>query len=91
MQGNQLLTESAPWSASTNTVTTVEVYTVILESLRVCGILLQPFIPSKAGQLLDALGVPDDQRSMAFAGLGQGSVGTITGGVRLFDVQTSKQ
>lgn len=68
----------------------MEVYTAVLESLRVCGILLQPFIPSKAAQLLDALGVNDHQRSMAFAELGKAQVGSVTGGIRLFEAPTSK-
>jgi len=90
-QGNQLLTDSAPWAASTETATVVEVYTAITEALRVCGILLQPFIPSKAEQLLDALGVAKDQRDTAFAGLGEGSIGLVTGGVRLFVIPDSKK
>lgn len=61
-----------------------EVYATTLETLRVCSILLQPFIPDKAGELLDALGVPKDERTTAFAALGRGQVGTITPGVRLF-------
>jgi methionyl-tRNA synthetase len=37
------------------------------ESLRVCGILLQPFLPDKATQLLDTLGVAQDKRTYAYA------------------------
>lgn len=86
-----MLTDAAPWSASTNITTAVDVRAAVLETLRVCGILLQPFIPTKAGQLLNALGVPKDQRFMAFAGLGQASVGAVTGGVRLFEIPSSKK
>lgn len=32
------------------------------ESMRICGILLQPFMPSKMKRLLDMLGVADDRR-----------------------------
>jgi len=32
------------------------------ESLRICGILLQPFMPSKMAQLLDMLGVAENAR-----------------------------
>ncbi len=37
------------------------------ESLRVCGILLQPFMPDKAAQLLDMLGVDHGRRGFSFA------------------------
>lgn len=69
----------------------VEVHTAILETLRVSGILLQPFIPSKAQQLLDLLGIDEGQRSVAFASLGAGSIGTVTGGVRMFEMASSKK
>ncbi|KAI0691387.1 tRNA synthetases class I (M)-domain-containing protein [Cytidiella melzeri] len=90
-KGNQLLTETAPWAASTSIATTVDVYTVILEVLRVSGILLQPFIPSKAEQLLDALEIAESQRSIAYASLGGGSIGQVTGGIRLFETTESKK
>ncbi|KAI0796367.1 tRNA synthetases class I (M)-domain-containing protein [Irpex lacteus] len=90
-KGNQLLTETQPWAASTPTKTTVEVRAAVLEALRVSGILLQPFIPSKAEQLLNALGVDPEQRSIAFASLGAGSIGTVTGGIRLFETPSSKK
>ena len=32
------------------------------ESLRICGILLQPFMPAKMKRLLDMLGVDEDKR-----------------------------
>lgn len=34
------------------------------ESLRITGILLQPFMPSKAAELLDHLGVAKDKRQL---------------------------
>lgn len=40
------------------------------ESLRHIGILLQPFMPEKAKELLDVLGVRESRRS--FANLGYG-------------------
>jgi methionyl-tRNA synthetase len=40
------------------------------ESLRISGILLQPFIPGKAGLLLDMLGVQADRRDFPRARLG---------------------
>lgn len=35
------------------------------ESIRICGILLQPYMPAKMKQLLDMLGVANDARSYA--------------------------
>ena len=40
------------------------------ESLRICGILLQPYMPSKMQQLLDQLGVDPDKRSFQDAEFG---------------------
>lgn len=40
------------------------------ESMRICGILLQPFMPSKMKQLLDMLGVADHARKYADTGIG---------------------
>ena len=58
-------------------------------SFRLCGILLQPFMPSKAGMLLDALSVEPEQRTMEYAELGKGAIGEVRS-VRLFDVPKSK-
>jgi methionyl-tRNA synthetase len=55
----------------------------------VSGILLQPFIPHKAEELLDAMGVDATERSIDFAALGRGRVGPVTGGLRLFVIPTS--
>ncbi|KAL9128970.1 MAG: hypothetical protein Q9217_002445 [Psora testacea] len=40
------------------------------ESIRICGILLQPFMPSKMRQLLEMLGVSEDSRSFRNAVFG---------------------
>lgn len=37
------------------------------ESLRISGILLQPFLPDKAARLLDVLGVAPDKRTFGHA------------------------
>jgi methionyl-tRNA synthetase len=44
------------------------------ETLRICGILLQPFVPTKARELLDALGVPGEKRTLRDARLGAGEL-----------------
>jgi methionyl-tRNA synthetase len=40
------------------------------ESMRICGILLQPFMPTKMKQMLDMLGVDDAKRSYRYAAFG---------------------
>jgi methionyl-tRNA synthetase len=59
-------------------------YLLSLEILRVAGICLQPFIPEAARNLLDALGVPEGERTMDFAAVGKGDVGEVRG-VKLFE------
>ncbi|KAF2666060.1 hypothetical protein BT63DRAFT_434047 [Microthyrium microscopicum] len=46
------------------------ILTLAAESLRICGILLQPYMPTKASQLLDQLGVDESHRSWQHAVLG---------------------
>ena len=41
------------------------------ESLRICGILLQPYMPAKMKQLLDMLGVDEHARMFKNACLGK--------------------
>lgn len=43
---------------------------ICAESLRICGILLQPYMPTKMKQLLDILGVANDARMYANASIG---------------------
>ena len=42
-----------------------------VDSLRICGILLQPYMPAKMKQLLDMLGVAENARMYADASLGK--------------------
>lgn len=44
---------------------------LLAESVRVMGILLQPFMPGKAAEMLDVLGVSPDRRTFAQAALGK--------------------
>ncbi|KIP06150.1 hypothetical protein PHLGIDRAFT_73115 [Phlebiopsis gigantea 11061_1 CR5-6] len=81
---NTLLTNTAPWGRDVPAETVAETHAITLETLRICAILLQPVIPDKAGELLDALGIPKDQRMTEYAALGHGQVGAITPGVCLF-------
>ncbi|KAK8017477.1 methionyl-trna synthetase protein [Apiospora rasikravindrae] len=68
-QANRLLQHTEPW----NLVKRGEVeaaHQIIYhaaEALRVCGILLQPFMPEKSAGLLDRLGVDQGQRTFDHA------------------------
>lgn len=46
------------------------------ETLRIVGTLLQPFIPMKAGEILDALGVSEEHRGWRAANLKENEVDT---------------
>lgn len=64
IQTNKFFSEQAPWDKSKQGDTTAVEETVFFtaESLRIVGILLQPFIPEKASELLDRLGVDPARR-----------------------------
>ncbi|KAL7625678.1 methionyl-tRNA synthetase [Parahypoxylon ruwenzoriense] len=68
---NAFFHNAAPWGMSKEGDRTAvyEVVFLAAESLRVAGILLQPFIPDKAASLLDRLGVSADRRSFEYAKL----------------------
>ncbi|KZT70256.1 hypothetical protein DAEQUDRAFT_810717 [Daedalea quercina L-15889] len=66
---NFLMTESRPWAKSTDPAEAQAVYQLVLDCLRICGVFLQPFMPSKAATLLDALGVPEDCRTWEYTDL----------------------
>jgi methionyl-tRNA synthetase len=75
-QTNKFLTSAEPWKLAKISNRTAEdeqklcasVY-LCAEALRLAGILLQPFIPGKAADLLDVLGVAENRRSLADAKL----------------------
>lgn len=59
---------------------------VTLESLRVCGILLQPIAPNITSNLLNKLNVPDDRRFFADTKkLSWTNIGEFTMPIRLSD------
>ncbi|KAL2025059.1 hypothetical protein VTK56DRAFT_61 [Thermocarpiscus australiensis] len=69
---NDFMTQTQPWSlVKTDTwqyqKTANDVLFLAAESLRIYGILLQPFIPEKAAKLLDILGVAPYHRSFDYA------------------------
>lgn len=83
-QANVMMNVTEPWAKKTPGAVTGKVYALSLETLRICGILLQPFIPAKAGTLLDALGIPQSERALQHAQYLRYSIGNITPGVKLF-------
>ncbi|TFY50611.1 hypothetical protein EVJ58_g10972, partial [Rhodofomes roseus] len=60
---NFLMSDSRPWAKSTPPAEAQAVSQVVLDCLRICGVFLQPFMPSKAATLLDTLGIPEDCRA----------------------------
>jgi len=68
---NKYVHNSAPWDLAKNGDAKVHVVIYYAaESLRLIGILLQPFMPAKAAELLDVLGVPEGNRNFKHAGVG---------------------
>ncbi|KAG9053155.1 methionyl-tRNA synthetase [Serendipita sp. 407] len=66
---NRYLNHKAPWKAD-NSSTRASTVALAREALRICGILLQPFLPEKAPLLLNWLGVAKDERSLTWASFG---------------------
>ncbi|KAI4864667.1 tRNA synthetases class I (M)-domain-containing protein [Hypoxylon rubiginosum] len=68
---NRFLQNAAPWDKSKegDTVAVNQIVFYAAESIRVVGILLQPFIPEKSAELLDRLGVGHDRRTFQHAEL----------------------
>ncbi|PCH40722.1 hypothetical protein WOLCODRAFT_150754 [Wolfiporia cocos MD-104 SS10] len=90
-EANLLMTRTKPWANTTSTEIAVDVYNIVLGTLRACGVLLQPFMPSKATLLLDSLGVPPDQRTIEYADIRRHvDMRNIQSGVVLFEMPKSK-
>ncbi|KAI0268086.1 tRNA synthetases class I (M)-domain-containing protein [Gloeopeniophorella convolvens] len=81
---NVMLNLTEPWAKSTPQALIEKVYALSLETLRICGILLQPYIPAKAGELLDVMGVPPSERSLSHGEYLCGTIGEVMPGVKLF-------
>ena len=84
------MTQAAPWSKDTPASVAADVQTLVFETLRQSGILLQPIMPDKASLLLDSLGVAASQRTIVDAAFGRSGLGEVRSGVRLFDIDMSK-
>lgn len=81
-QANATLTHTKPWAS--DPMLTYASYVTSLETLRITGVCLQPFMPGTAQRLLDALGVAMEERFWQMSGLGSGNVGDVEG-VTLFE------
>ena len=67
--------QSAPWNYkdSGDKAHLNRIIYLCAESIRICGILLQPYMPGKMDQLMDMLGVAPHARKFANAILGSDS------------------
>ncbi|POY74433.1 putative Methionine--tRNA ligase [Rhodotorula taiwanensis] len=75
-EANRHVQQLSPWLA---TASPSDVHRALFfgsESLRMAAVLLQPFMPTKAAQLLEMLGVPAERWSWAHRRLGEGGVRT---------------
>ena len=84
LQANKVHSETQPWLESTDASHRAQLRAISAETLRICGILLQPFIPTKSVELLEALGTKPEERSWDHAEPGKGATGNLKQGVRLF-------
>jgi methionyl-tRNA synthetase len=71
--GNEYITKAAPWTAYKTSVDQAAVgIRTGLNLVVLFGIIAQPIIPETANKILDALGVPEGNRSLSLAKLGAG-------------------
>ncbi|KAH0831886.1 tRNA synthetases class I (M)-domain-containing protein [Lanmaoa asiatica] len=93
-QANAVLTALEPWSNVHPPDVALSCYLTALETLRITGILLQPFVPHTSEKLLDGLNIPADERSVDYARVGKGEVGRglvmEVKGIKLFEQPTKK-
>lgn len=83
-QANELLTQEAPFREDAPADRGVLVRLAVQETLRVCGILLRPFVPIAAERLLDGMRIPSNEQTMEFADLGLGRHYVPKANVKLF-------
>ncbi len=62
--GNEYLTRAEPWVKYKNDVDAAVGARAGLNLVALFGILAQPFIPTAAAKILDALGIPEENRKM---------------------------
>ncbi|KAJ1302734.1 hypothetical protein OPQ81_003047 [Rhizoctonia solani] len=71
-EANRHITQLEPWLPTSSTEVVVRAHKYSVETLRIVGILLQPFIPKKADELLTQLGVSYDDRGWKDTALWKG-------------------
>ncbi len=66
-EANAYVDSQAPWALRKDgRIERMEsVLSVLLDAIRTLAILIQPIIPTSAAKILDQLGIPDDERSLA--------------------------
>jgi methionyl-tRNA synthetase len=73
--GNEYITKAAPWTAYKTSVDQAAVgIRTGLNLVALFGVIAQPIIPETAKTILEALGVPEDNCSLAASKLGSGAV-----------------
>ena len=75
MQTNQYLQQNEPWNViklgtETGQAKVDRTIYYCSEAIRIVGILLQPYMPSKAAVLLDMMGVDESRRTFEDAVIG---------------------
>lgn len=75
-QTNRFISDTTPWNLARDAdprsrILLNWVIYSSAEALRIAAIFLQPIMPSKAGELLDNLGVKPDRRTVEFAQKGK--------------------
>jgi methionyl-tRNA synthetase len=66
-EANRYFASEEPWKLRKSDPARMStVLYVTVETLRRVGLMVQPFVPTAGGALLDLLAVPVDQRSFAF-------------------------
>ncbi|TFK24696.1 methionine-tRNA synthetase [Coprinopsis marcescibilis] len=60
---NKAITDIAPWSKTCSPVLVYETRRTALDTLRTAGICLRPFVPETSERLLDALALPQEERT----------------------------
>ncbi len=66
---NRYFAAQAPWELrKSDPVRMATVLNVTAEVLRLVGLLIQPYMPTAAGKLLDSLGIPEEGRGFAAFG-----------------------
>ncbi|ORY55326.1 methionyl-tRNA synthetase [Leucosporidium creatinivorum] len=79
-EANRHIQLLAPWLADASPSSMHRSLFYESETLRITGILLQPFMPEKSKQLLDTLGVSEERRGWPDLGLGEGGERTMMKG-----------